>query len=275
MYSLSSCAQLPACRNRLAAKDCPYVWQQALCERLRLTPVSVAAGPFSCGEHAQDLSLVSLADKNELEHHKSSLRQATMFPIHQLAPVEQVDQLDPAHTHLWPSRVCTQPSTDESHNAALPQASHSQASTSGCSQEPLSKPVGPWVVSNRKVQQRYRQKKKVRRSCKDAAGVAIAATFALQAERDSMEQQLETLTAQLDSMKARNLAIDGQICSLAKAVAFKDREVANLQQTNHVSLHLFTSAARCWCCSSLTLAERKSQESLLLVQADADITFTS
>ena len=49
-----------------------------------------------------------------------------------------------------------------------------------------------------------------------------------------MEQQLETLTAQLEGMRARNIKIEGYNCTLEKAVAFKDHEVAQLQESNHV-----------------------------------------
>lgn len=57
----------------------------------------------------------------------------------------------------------------------------------------------------------------------------------LQAEKESMEQQLENLTAQLDSMKAKTVELAGHNSTLEKAVAFKDIEVANLQECSHVS----------------------------------------
>ena len=52
-----------------------------------------------------------------------------------------------------------------------------------------------------------------------------------------MEQQLEQLTGQLQSMKARNIEIAGDNTTLEKAVTFKDHEVAKLQESNHVSKH--------------------------------------
>ena len=55
-----------------------------------------------------------------------------------------------------------------------------------------------------------------------------------QAEKQSMEQQLEALTMQLESMKAKNIETAGHNSTLEKAIAFKDYEVAKLQESNHV-----------------------------------------
>lgn len=57
----------------------------------------------------------------------------------------------------------------------------------------------------------------------------------VQAEKESMEQQLQTLTAQLESIKAKNIETAGHNSTLAKAIALKDHEVAKLQESNHVS----------------------------------------
>lgn len=50
-----------------------------------------------------------------------------------------------------------------------------------------------------------------------------------------MEQQLHALTMQLESMKAKNTETAGHNSALDKAIAFKDYEVAKLQESNHVS----------------------------------------
>ena len=65
--------------------------------------------------------------------------------------------------------------------------------------------------------------------CAHVVGVSI------QAEKESMEQQLEALTAQLESMKAKNIETAGHNSTLGKAIVFKDYEVAKLQESNHVS----------------------------------------
>lgn len=49
-----------------------------------------------------------------------------------------------------------------------------------------------------------------------------------------MEQQLENLTAQLDSMKAKNAELADHNTTLEKAVVFQDHEVSQLQERNHV-----------------------------------------
>lgn len=51
-----------------------------------------------------------------------------------------------------------------------------------------------------------------------------------------MEQQLDSLTMQLESMKAKNTETAGHNSALDKAIAFKDYEVAKLQESNHVSV---------------------------------------
>lgn len=62
-----------------------------------------------------------------------------------------------------------------------------------------------------------------------------------QAEKQSMEQQLEALTVQLESMKAKNIETAGHNSTLGKAIAFKDCEVAKLQESNHVRPRCSTS----------------------------------
>lgn len=67
-----------------------------------------------------------------------------------------------------------------------------------------------------------------------------------------MEQQLEALTVQLESMKAKNIETAGHNSTLEKAIAFKDYEVAKLQESNHVScesiarLSTQISEKMCW-----------------------------
>jgi len=51
----------------------------------------------------------------------------------------------------------------------------------------------------------------------------------------SMEQQLDNLTAQLQNMTADNAELAGHNTTLEKAVVFKDHEVSQLQERNHVS----------------------------------------
>lgn len=53
-----------------------------------------------------------------------------------------------------------------------------------------------------------------------------------------MEQQLDALTLQLESMKAKNTETAGHNSALDKAIAFKDYEVAKLQESNHVSVEI-------------------------------------
>lgn len=60
-----------------------------------------------------------------------------------------------------------------------------------------------------------------------------------------MEQQLEALTLQLESMKADNVEAASHNSTLEKAIAFKDFEVAKLQESNHVSLGR-TGSIRFW-----------------------------
>lgn len=74
-------------------------------------------------------------------------------------------------------------------------------------------PAKSWVISNRKVQKRYRERQK--------------------AEKSSMEQQLENLTAQLQNMTAHNAELAGHNTTLEKAVVFRDHEVSQLQERNH------------------------------------------
>ena len=50
-----------------------------------------------------------------------------------------------------------------------------------------------------------------------------------------MEQQLENLTAHLQNMTAHNAELAGHNTTLEKAVVFKDHEVSQLQERNHVS----------------------------------------
>ena len=50
-----------------------------------------------------------------------------------------------------------------------------------------------------------------------------------------MQQQLDNLTAQLQSMTADNAELAGHNTTLEKAVVFKDHEVSQLQERNHVS----------------------------------------
>lgn len=50
-----------------------------------------------------------------------------------------------------------------------------------------------------------------------------------------MEQQLDNLTAQLQNMTADNAELAGHNTTLEKAVVFKDHEVSQLQERNHVS----------------------------------------
>lgn len=109
----------------------------------------------------------------------------------------------------------TQSSSGDSRNLVKgPQASSkSQRRPKGRPPETDNKAMGPWVVSNRRVQKRYRERQK--------------------AEKESNEQQLENLTAQLDSMKAKTFELAGHNSTLEKAVAFKDIEVANLQECSH------------------------------------------
>lgn len=57
-----------------------------------------------------------------------------------------------------------------------------------------------------------------------------------QAEKQSMEQQLEALTLQLEDMKANNAEAANHNSTLEKAIALKDYEVAKLQESNHVSV---------------------------------------
>lgn len=66
-----------------------------------------------------------------------------------------------------------------------------------------------------------------------------------------MEQQLEALTVQLESMKAKNIETAGHNSTLEKAIAFKDYEVAKLQESNHVSFKRST------CLVSMQISEQK------------------
>ncbi len=50
-----------------------------------------------------------------------------------------------------------------------------------------------------------------------------------------MAQQLENLTALLQNMTADNAELAGHNTTLEKAVIFKDHEVSQLQERNHVS----------------------------------------
>lgn len=59
--------------------------------------------------------------------------------------------------------------------------------------------------------------------------------LALQAEKFSMEHQLENLTAQLESMRAKNNTAASQNSTLEKAIIFRDREISQLQERSHVS----------------------------------------
>ena len=58
----------------------------------------------------------------------------------------------------------------------------------------------------------------------------------VQAEKQSMEQQLEALTLQLENMKAINAEAAGHNSTLEKAITLKDNEVAKLQESKHVSV---------------------------------------
>ncbi|KAL0038895.1 hypothetical protein WJX77_000929 [Trebouxia sp. C0004] len=80
-----------------------------------------------------------------------------------------------------------------------------------------------WVISNRKVQKRYRERQK--------------------AEKVSMEQQLEKLTAQLQHMTADNAELAGHNTTLEKAVVFKDHEVSQLQERSHAMDTTSTAAS--------------------------------
>ena len=55
-----------------------------------------------------------------------------------------------------------------------------------------------------------------------------------QAEKVTMEHQLAELTAQLHAMQVQNSELSGLNDTLEKAVVFKDHEVADLQERNHV-----------------------------------------
>ncbi|DBA78504.1 TPA: hypothetical protein ACH3X2_007992 [Trebouxia sp. C0005] len=80
-----------------------------------------------------------------------------------------------------------------------------------------------WVISNRKVQKRYRERQKAGKIC--------------------MEQQLENLTAQLQNMTADNAELAGHNTTLEKAVVFKDHEVSQLQERNHAMDTACTAAS--------------------------------
>ncbi|KAL3162112.1 hypothetical protein ABBQ32_009825 [Trebouxia sp. C0010 RCD-2024] len=112
------------------------------------------------------------------------------------------------------TECAAQPEAKSTDTAPEPQGSGLRPFASHHSLKPDTGSVGPWVVSNRKVQRRYREKQK--------------------AEKQSMEQQLEALTLQLDDMKANNAEAANHNSTLEKAIALKDYEVAKLQESNHV-----------------------------------------
>lgn len=61
---------------------------------------------------------------------------------------------------MWSTEYTAQPKA-EAHDTAQQLQGSVQPSTSGHSLKPETASVGPWVVSNRKVQKRYRERQKV------------------------------------------------------------------------------------------------------------------
>ncbi len=120
----------------------------------------------------EDLSRLGAVDDvlqcymTELEHCTTNLSQKPSSPIN-FAPLSSFlgnVQLQPAPSSQLASTEQTQSSSGDSRShSRVPQASlQPQRPPKGRSPEPDSKAVGPWVVSNRKVQKRYRERQKVR-----------------------------------------------------------------------------------------------------------------
>ena len=201
---------------------------------------------------SQNLPKFGVVDET-LAKYMRELQRCSSSSAEPMLPSADTSQVDEQFDTLQANASCQPPSTEQTQPSSadspghtrVPQGSQPQPHKGDRSPEPGSKSVGPWVVSNRKVQKRYRERQKVKahrwqswahEPCIKQYLVTShpLAVFASQAERESMEQQLQTLTAQLEGMRARNIKIEGHNCTLEKAVTFKDHEVAQLQQSNHV-----------------------------------------